>query len=175
MDWVVSGCVVNMCRSESSNSICPSIRLSARRLAGYDPWHEQRPQETQRGVLGDHMTIIFMIFGVACAAFCVWLTVRIVNRRQRWAKWLALGLVVLLAYPLSFGPACALVDHRVLPCHQVALAYRPLIHFTWCATNPSYLDLPCESLYQYSRLFAENSVLYSMWNETLVDAPESTR
>ena len=35
------------------------------------------------------------IFGAVFAAFCVWLTVRIVNRRERWTKWLA-GAVVLL-------------------------------------------------------------------------------
>jgi hypothetical protein len=44
---------------------------------------------------------------VALTAFSIWLAVRIVNRRERWAKWTAVGLVVLLAaYPLSFGPVC---------------------------------------------------------------------
>jgi hypothetical protein len=38
----------------------------------------------------------------------VWLTVRIVNRRERWAKWTAIGIVVALPllYVASFGPAC---------------------------------------------------------------------
>jgi hypothetical protein len=44
---------------------------------------------------------------VAVAAFCVSLCVRIVNRRERWAKWTAVGLASLpLLYVLSFGPAC---------------------------------------------------------------------
>jgi hypothetical protein len=50
--------------------------------------------------------------GVAVAAFAVWLTVRIVNRRQRWAKWAAgvlFGVVVL--YPLSAGPFCWIIHH----------------------------------------------------------------
>ena len=53
------------------------------------------------------MTIVLPTLAVAFAAFCVWLTVRIVNRRERWAKWTAtimVGLPVL--YVLSFGPAC---------------------------------------------------------------------
>jgi hypothetical protein len=32
------------------------------------------------------MTILLPALAVACAAFCVWLAVRIMNRRERWAK-----------------------------------------------------------------------------------------
>jgi len=51
------------------------------------------------------------IFGIVVAAFCVWLAVRIFNRRERWAKWTLAGLVLglPLLYVLSFGPACWLV------------------------------------------------------------------
>jgi len=54
------------------------------------------------------MSIVFLTLGVACAAFCIWLAVRIVNRRERWAKWTAVGLLVglPLMYVGSFGPAC---------------------------------------------------------------------
>ena len=52
--------------------------------------------------------LFFSVLGVAFAAFCVWLVVRIVNRRERWAKWTlvaaAVGLLVL--YVASLGPAC---------------------------------------------------------------------
>jgi hypothetical protein len=53
------------------------------------------------------MTMLFHTLAVAFAAFCVWLGVRIINRRERWAKrtlMAAVGLPVL--YGLSFGPAC---------------------------------------------------------------------
>jgi|GEM_PF-1100265 len=53
------------------------------------------------------MGIILPSVSAAFAAFCVWLTVRIINRRERWAKWTlaaTVGLPVL--YVLSFGPAC---------------------------------------------------------------------
>src|SRR5258708_22207463 len=67
--------------------------------------HERRPQETQRGVLGYPMTILVPALSVAFAAFCVWLGVQSVNRRERWAKWTAVGLVVFALYVLSIGPA----------------------------------------------------------------------
>jgi hypothetical protein len=51
------------------------------------------------------MTIVFIVLGAAYAAFAVWLTVRIINRRERWAKRTAVGLVVLsVLYVLSSGP-----------------------------------------------------------------------
>jgi len=54
------------------------------------------------------MTIILFALAVAFAAFCVWLTVRIVNRKERWARWALAGAVLGLPvlYLLSFGPAC---------------------------------------------------------------------
>jgi RsiW-degrading membrane proteinase PrsW (M82 family) len=55
------------------------------------------------------MEILLAAVGIACAAFCVWLVVRIANRRERWAKRMAVALVVLLAgYPLSIGPVFCL-------------------------------------------------------------------
>jgi hypothetical protein len=33
------------------------------------------------------MTILRSALTVAFAAFCVWLAVRVYNRRERWAKW----------------------------------------------------------------------------------------
>jgi hypothetical protein len=53
------------------------------------------------------MTIVLPALAVAFAAFCVWLGVRIVNRRERWAKWTLAAVVGLPAlYVVSFGPAC---------------------------------------------------------------------
>ena len=57
------------------------------------------------------MTTVFSILAVAFAAVCVWLTVRVVNRRERWAKWMlatAVGIPVL--YIATFGPLCWLVS-----------------------------------------------------------------
>jgi uncharacterized membrane protein len=38
------------------------------------------------------MSIVLPALAVAFGAFSVWLAVRIVNRRERWAKWLAVVL-----------------------------------------------------------------------------------
>jgi hypothetical protein len=53
------------------------------------------------------MEMILPALAVACAALCIWLTVRIVNRRERWAKWtLAVVAALPMLYVVSFGPAC---------------------------------------------------------------------
>jgi hypothetical protein len=44
----------------------------------------------------------FRIFGVAFAAVCVWLTVGIVNRRERGATWTKKPGVLLLAHGIGF-------------------------------------------------------------------------
>lgn len=54
------------------------------------------------------MALALLIFGVAFGAACVWLTVRIVNRRKK-PGWRFVATVVLAtasaAYPLSIGPS----------------------------------------------------------------------
>lgn len=53
------------------------------------------------------MTILLSVLAVAFAAFCVWLTVRVVSRREGWAKWaLAVVVGVPVLYVASLGPAC---------------------------------------------------------------------
>jgi|GEM_PF-5234285 len=60
------------------------------------------------------MTLLLPTLAVAFAALCVWLTVRIVNRRERWAKWTLAALVAsMLLYPLSVGPAAALLTRQL--------------------------------------------------------------
>jgi hypothetical protein len=52
------------------------------------------------------MSILLLALGVAYAAFCVCFTVRIVNRKERWAKWtIAVVVGVPVLYVLSVGPA----------------------------------------------------------------------
>lgn len=60
------------------------------------------------------MAVALPIIGVAFSAFCVWLTVRIVNRRERWAKRTAIALaLIIVAYPLSSGPVISFWLHGV--------------------------------------------------------------
>jgi hypothetical protein len=56
---------------------------------------------------------IWIVVGAAFAASCIWLTVRIVNRRERWAKWTAVALVLApVLYVVSSGPMKAAVYWR---------------------------------------------------------------
>src|SRR5579863_3459563 len=53
------------------------------------------------------MAAALSIIGAAFPALCLWLGIRIINRRERWAKWtLAIVLGVPALYLASFGPAC---------------------------------------------------------------------
>ena len=76
------------------------------------------------------MLIAVATFGVAFAAFGIWLTVRIVNRRERWAKRTMVVLVlVLAAYPLSIGPVIWLAHNGLFPrwaARPLACLYFPL-------------------------------------------------
>lgn len=75
------------------------------------------------------MIFVLSTLAAALAAFCVWLTVRIVNRRERWAKWTAVGLAVLVltGYPLSFGPACWLTSRYGSLYPSFSATYQPLV------------------------------------------------
>ena len=75
------------------------------------------------------MTVLLPTLAVAFAAFCVWLMVRIVNRREKWAKWTlvtVIGLPVL--YVASFGPACwaTAEPNESNEWNSIMLAYWPI-------------------------------------------------
>ena len=69
------------------------------------------------------MSILLPAIAVAIAAFFVWLAVRFVNRRGRWAQWTALVLVVLtVLYVAGFGP----VRRRLTPeCPNILFVPKP--------------------------------------------------
>lgn len=70
---------------------------------------------------------IWAALGVAFAALCVWLGVRIFNRRERWAKRTAVIVLVPILYVASFGPACW-ISCRIQPSGKVmSVVYWPLI------------------------------------------------
>jgi hypothetical protein len=67
-------------------------------------------------------------FSAALAAVCIWLAVRIVNRRERWAmRTAAVLIVVFVGYPLSLGPLVWL--HRGLG-------------------RPTWMNTVCDSVYE---------------------------
>lgn len=82
------------------------------------------------------MAVALAIFGIAFAAFCVWLGVRIVNRRERWAKRTAVMLLVLpTLYVLSIGPVSWLATRKYLPdlaLRAAGMFYEPV---NWIGQN----------------------------------------
>lgn len=77
------------------------------------------------------MTVFLPTVAVAFGAFCVWLTVRVVNRRERWAKWTLAGVVgVPVLYAASFGPACWIMARpsaaRLFGTEIFDIAYTPI-------------------------------------------------
>jgi hypothetical protein len=70
------------------------------------------------------MSIVLAALAVAFAAFCVWLTARIFNSRERWAKWtLAAAVGVPVLYVLSFGAVIWLSNDGIIPPTTITSAY----------------------------------------------------
>jgi len=108
------------------------------------------------------MTILLPPLGVAVAAFCIWLGVRIISRKKNagWVLLASVPFVVLIGYPLSFGPACLLMDAGVLPRPALKFIFYPVLDrvlegsfarraYEWanmCGGETAYLSLQGEYL-----------------------------
>ena len=80
------------------------------------------------------MTNLVPTLAIAFVAVCVWLLVRIINRRERWAKWtlaVIAGLPVL--YVASFGPACWWLSEPVQLSDNFVLAPEVYLPIGWLA------------------------------------------
>ncbi|HEY3965188.1 MAG TPA: hypothetical protein VGM05_11605 [Planctomycetaceae bacterium] len=116
------------------------------------------------------MTILLPVLAVVFAAFCVWLTVRIVNRRERWAKWTLAGAVgVPVLYVASFGPIVWLADREIIAKPRAATILGPIIgeigpdNVLW-----SYGQLGCREPFTMLQLLILASVKPD--NEWIVDS-----
>ena len=102
------------------------------------------------------MSILLPALAVAFAAFCVWLGVRIVNRRERWAKWALAGVVgVPVLYIASFGPAIRSATRSELPLETVVRIYRPLFSLT------SKSDIARNAMNWYAGVWTDGSVRFN--------------
>lgn len=103
------------------------------------------------------MSILLPAVVVAFAAFCVWLTVRIVNRRERWAKWtlaaVVFGLPVL--YVASFGPACWVAAD------QGQIANVPVVYWPIGASVPTERTMWGDFVFWWGRLGIPDG--HSVW------------
>jgi len=116
--------------------------------------------------------MIIAVLGVSLAPVAIWLTVRITNRREPWAIWAAVALLVFAAaYPLSFGPACWM-GSRVHGCGPIVSAiYRPVIRAWLCSPQPlkrvgyDYIGLGMSSERNFACAKFEDSRIAFMWLE----------
>ncbi|MBI3863745.1 MAG: hypothetical protein HY290_17800 [Planctomycetia bacterium] len=108
------------------------------------------------------MSILLPALAAACAAFCLWLIVRIVNRRERWAKRMLTVVVGVPAlYVLGFGPTCWLVDRGFLAARPAAVAYFPILKFIYFSDSSASKSIEwyarigniCDHQWTTSRLF----------------------
>jgi hypothetical protein len=95
----------------------------------------------------------------ALVAFCTWLVVRFVNRRERWAKRMLVGIVIItpVLYVLGSGPATFLITHWLISAkaqQELAAFYSPL---NWIAENgPAPVR---DSLFWYTNLWRSDDPL----------------
>jgi hypothetical protein len=119
---------------------------------------------------GDRMIILLSTLAIAFAAFSVWLTVRIVNRRERWAKWmLAVVLVVPVLYVASFGPACWMSSRTRKGNELLPTFYRPIVACLLIETPPIgrlfrwYADLCSAKNWGWFRVLHTDDNHHSPW------------
>jgi hypothetical protein len=74
------------------------------------------------------MITLLAVLAMTFAAFAVWLAIRIINRRERWAKWTAVALVLIAitGYPLSMGPVVVFVPYLYLRADDFTRFYYPI-------------------------------------------------
>jgi hypothetical protein len=82
------------------------------------------------------------VFGAGFTAISVWLTVRTINQRERWAKWaLAITLSLPVLYVVGFGPACWLASEEKMSAtvgRAVCRVYAPLLDHVLFSDDASW-------------------------------------
>jgi hypothetical protein len=107
------------------------------------------------------VSIVLPALGVAFAAFCVWLAVRIFNRRERWAKWTLAAVVgVPTLYIMSFGPACWISSRVTVGVPVVNVVYLPMMRIE--NVSPEFIQ---DGILWYSRIGSARGWCWSGGNE----------
>ena len=82
------------------------------------------------------MALLLALMAVVFAAAGVWLTVRIVNRREKWAKRTLAMVLAPAIYVMSFGPACWISSVMNGPNELLGWIFGPLIEATAVMPEP---------------------------------------
>ena len=99
-----------------------------------------RPISLTSRIRGMDIETILPALAAACLALLLWLAIRIMNRRERWAKWTAAAVIgVPVAYVLSFGPACWIASRT--KAETLPGVYLPVLYAVVASENETILDL----------------------------------
>jgi hypothetical protein len=118
--------------------------------------------------LSETITSVFFVTGATFAAIVVWLTIRIINRRETWAIRTALGLFVVAMYPVSFGPVCWITSRANVGAWAIPMIYRPMVS-AMRESNRIYVALD-----SYARLGSPSSWQWSTWSDGNWGVPEDS-
>jgi hypothetical protein len=114
-------------------------------------------------VVSPFVDIALLASTMAFCAICLWLTVRIVNRRERWAKWALAGMISLpVLYVASFGLGCRLIareDPDAMNEHPwFDVMYWPIVR---CATAGARRGMTGSAVdWCVAQVLPENSQIY---------------
>lgn len=98
------------------------------------------PAYEHRVAFDEISRLVLSILAVAFVAVCVWVVVRTVNRRDRWGRRTAIGLAVVIAYTLLWGPACWIWHGTSAPDWlkmSLDVIYYPMDWLHWSSTDDS--------------------------------------
>jgi len=59
---------------------------------------------------------------------------QVTSRKPSAGFWIAVALVAVLAYPISFGPACWISERTVVGSRAISIAYQPMLRL-WMQTD----------------------------------------
>ena len=82
-------------------------------------------------------------FSFGLAALAIWLLVRVINRRRRISAtfWAVGVLAMIVAYPLSFGPACWVNERTDANTGLISAAFYPIIRLANRSSRVSAMAL----------------------------------
>ncbi len=94
-----------------------------------------------KAAIGHWATIFYISVPAIFMAVCIWLTVRVINRRERWAKWsLAAMLSMPILYLASWPPVARasewLAKHELLP--DVMTSLLTIVYYPAAGTVNGY-------------------------------------
>ena len=107
------------------------------------------------------MAYIPLVLAASFTAFCVWLTVRTVNRRERWARWTLVALIgPPVLFVVSLGPTCWMIGRGIISSRFASTLYYPFLSLEFHAPHVTR-----QSVSAYARLWDAETALAALRDE----------